>query len=120
MNDDGRSDIMLRVNDVAHGLNLDNRTTLLDALREGLDLAGPKKGLAPDGELRPLQRAFIELDGFQCGYRTSGQLCSAVGMLSEHAAGWPSAVTADLSPDSSGSGASGTPTQITRRAGAYG
>ncbi|RCG33225.1 (2Fe-2S)-binding protein [Sphaerisporangium album] len=139
MNDDGRSDISLRVNDVTHGLNVDNRTTLLDALRDALDLTGSKKGcdrgqcgactvlldgrrvvscltlavaaegteittvegLAPDGELRPLQRAFIQLDGFQCGYCTSGQLCSAVGMLAEHAAGWPSAATVDVSADAS-------------------
>ncbi|WP_214102558.1 (2Fe-2S)-binding protein [Acrocarpospora catenulata] len=57
------------------------------------------EGLAADGELRPIQEAFVRLDGFQCGYCTSGQLCSAVGMLAERAAGWPSAVTADVSPD---------------------
>ncbi|MFF0223988.1 (2Fe-2S)-binding protein [Streptomyces sp. NPDC004629] len=57
------------------------------------------EGLAQDGELRPLQRAFVQLDGLQCGYCTPGQLCSAVGMLAEHAAGWPSAVTADVSPE---------------------
>jgi xanthine dehydrogenase YagT iron-sulfur-binding subunit len=54
------------------------------------------EGLGAEGELHPLQRAFIEHDGFQCGYCTPGQLCSAVGMLSEVAAGWPSAVTVDL------------------------
>ncbi|MEV0488813.1 (2Fe-2S)-binding protein [Streptomyces atratus] len=57
------------------------------------------EGLAQDGELRPLQQAFVQLDGFQCGYCTPGQLCSAVGMLAEHAAGWPSAVTADVFPE---------------------
>jgi xanthine dehydrogenase YagT iron-sulfur-binding subunit len=41
------------------------------------------EGLAPDGELHPLQHAFIEHDAFQCGYCTPGQLCSAVGMLGE-------------------------------------
>jgi xanthine dehydrogenase YagT iron-sulfur-binding subunit len=125
------SDISLRVNGVAHRLSVDNRTTLLDAVREGTGHTGPKKGcdhgqcgactvlldgrrvvscltlavaaegaevttvegLAGDGELRPIQEAFVRLDGFQCGYCTSGQLCSAVGMLAEHAAGWPSAVT---------------------------
>jgi xanthine dehydrogenase YagT iron-sulfur-binding subunit len=51
------------------------------------------EGLASDGELHPLQRAFIEHDGFQCGYCTPGQICSAVGMLSEVEAGWPSIVT---------------------------
>src|SRR3954453_16288355 len=43
----------------------------------------------------PLQRAFVEHDAFQCGYCTPGQLCSAVGMLGEVEAGWPSAVTAE-------------------------
>ncbi len=47
-------------------------------------------------ELHPLQRSFIEHDAFQCGYCTPGQICSAVGMLCEVEAGWPSAVTADL------------------------
>ncbi len=50
----------------------------------------------PGGELHPLQQAFIERDAFQCGYCTSGQLCSAIGMLDEVAAGHPSVVTADL------------------------
>ncbi|HEX6344932.1 (2Fe-2S)-binding protein [Umezawaea sp.] len=54
------------------------------------------EGLADGGEAHPLQRAFIRNDGLQCGYCTSGQLCSAVGMLSEHAAGAPSAVTEHL------------------------
>jgi xanthine dehydrogenase YagT iron-sulfur-binding subunit len=57
------------------------------------------EGLADGGQLHPLQRAFITHDAFQCGYCTPGQLCSAVGMLREAAAGWPSAVTADLSAD---------------------
>ena len=51
------------------------------------------EGLARDGELHPLQQAFIEHDAFQCGYCTPGQLCSAAGMQAELAAGWPSAVT---------------------------
>jgi xanthine dehydrogenase YagT iron-sulfur-binding subunit len=51
------------------------------------------EGLAKDGELHPLQQAFIEHDGFQCGYCTPGQICSAVGMLSEFEKGFPSAVT---------------------------
>jgi xanthine dehydrogenase YagT iron-sulfur-binding subunit len=54
------------------------------------------EGLAEGDELHPLQRAFIERDAFQCGYCTPGQLCSAVGMLDEAGAGWPSAVTSDL------------------------
>ncbi|MEV8631268.1 2Fe-2S iron-sulfur cluster-binding protein [Streptosporangium sp. NPDC051023] len=134
MTNEHRGEITLRVNDAAHRLAVDNRTTLLDALREGLGHTGPKKGcdhgqcgactvliggrrvvscltlavaaegfeittvegLTRDGELTPLQEAFIRLDGFQCGYCTAGQLCSAVGMLAEHAQGWPSAVTADV------------------------
>jgi xanthine dehydrogenase YagT iron-sulfur-binding subunit len=51
------------------------------------------EGLAENGDLHPLQRAFVEHDAFQCGYCTPGQLCSAVGMLAEVAAGRPSAVT---------------------------
>ena len=58
------------------------------------------EGLAADGEhLHPLQQAFIAHDAFQCGYCTPGQLCSAVGMLREAEAGWPSAVSADLTAD---------------------
>ena len=137
MTDNARSEISLRVNDVTHRLSIDNRRTLLDALREDLGLTGPKKGcdhgqcgactvlrdgrrvlscltlavtadaaaittvevLAAEGELRPIQEAFVRLDGFQCGFCTPGQLCSAVGMLAEHAAGWPSAVTAGEAPE---------------------
>jgi len=51
------------------------------------------------GKLAPLQRSFIAHDAFQCGYCTPGQICSAVGMLREAEAGWPSAVTADLNAD---------------------
>ena len=51
------------------------------------------EGLAEDGSLHPLQRAFVEHDAFQCGYCTPGQLCSAAGMLAELAAGRPSAVS---------------------------
>jgi xanthine dehydrogenase YagT iron-sulfur-binding subunit len=96
-------------------------TTLLDALRDHLDLTGTKKGcdhgqcgactvlvdgrrinscltlaamqegaeittiegLARDGELHPLQQAFIDHDAFQCGYCTSGQICSAAGLIAE-------------------------------------
>jgi xanthine dehydrogenase YagT iron-sulfur-binding subunit len=58
------------------------------------------EGLAADGDhLHPLQRAFIAHDAFQCGYCTPGQICSAVGMLREAEAGWPSAVSADLTAD---------------------
>jgi xanthine dehydrogenase YagT iron-sulfur-binding subunit len=54
------------------------------------------EGLADGDKLHPLQAAFVEHDGFQCGYCTSGQICSAAGMLSESRAGMPSYVTADL------------------------
>jgi xanthine dehydrogenase YagT iron-sulfur-binding subunit len=54
------------------------------------------EGLAENGELQPLQRAFVAHDAFQCGYCTPGQLCSALGMLREVAAGWPSAVSPAL------------------------
>jgi xanthine dehydrogenase YagT iron-sulfur-binding subunit len=57
------------------------------------------EGLATDGGLHPLQRAFIEDDGFQCGYCTPGQICSAVGMAEEISRGVPSNVTADLSAE---------------------
>ena len=56
-------------------------------------------GLAPDGELHPVQQAFLERDAFQCGYCTPGQICSAVGMLDEVARGWPSHATADLAAE---------------------
>ncbi|MEV4539504.1 2Fe-2S iron-sulfur cluster-binding protein [Asanoa sp. NPDC049518] len=134
MTDQLRGDVVLRVNGEDRVVNLDNRSTLLDALREHLRLTGTKKGcdhgqcgactvlvdgeransclllavaaegrevttvegLADGDELHPLQRAFIAHDGFQCGYCTPGQLCSAVGMLAEVADGVPSWVTADL------------------------
>jgi len=117
--------ISLNVNGKVHTLKLDPRTTLLDALREHLDLTGAKKGcdqgacgactvlvdgrrinscitlaamhqgqkivtvegLAADGRLNPVQAAFIRNDGFQCGYCTSGQVCSAVALLREGHAG---------------------------------
>jgi xanthine dehydrogenase YagT iron-sulfur-binding subunit len=54
------------------------------------------EGFASGKTLHPMQAAFVEHDGFQCGYCTSGQICSAVGMLEEAHAGMPSYVTADL------------------------
>ena len=53
------------------------------------------EGLAEKGDLHPMQRAFLEHDGYQCGYCTPGQIVSAVGMLEEADAGWPSHVTED-------------------------
>jgi xanthine dehydrogenase YagT iron-sulfur-binding subunit len=54
------------------------------------------EGMARAGQLHPLQQAFLKHDGFQCGYCTPGQICSAAGMLSEVKLGMPSHVTADL------------------------
>jgi xanthine dehydrogenase YagT iron-sulfur-binding subunit len=54
------------------------------------------EGIAKGEKLHPLQTAFVEHDGFQCGYCTSGQICSAVGMLAESQSGMPSYVTEDL------------------------
>jgi len=54
------------------------------------------EGLAEGDNLHPLQTAFVEHDGFQCGYCTSGQICSAIGMLAESQLGMPSYVTEDL------------------------
>jgi xanthine dehydrogenase YagT iron-sulfur-binding subunit len=124
----------LTVNGRQYALDLDPRTTLLDALREHLALTGTKKGcdqgqcgactvivngqrinsclslavmhagdeittvegLTEDGDLHPMQAAFVRHDGLQCGYCTPGQICSAVALLAEHKAGWPSHVTADV------------------------
>jgi xanthine dehydrogenase YagT iron-sulfur-binding subunit len=55
------------------------------------------EGLAGEGDLHPLQQAFLEHDAYQCGYCTPGQLCSAVGVLGELRAGSPSAVTREHS-----------------------
>ena len=60
------------------------------------------EGLAEGENLHPLQSAFVEHDGFQCGYCTSGQICSAVGMLAESRAGMPSYVTEDLTQPQAG------------------
>ena len=57
------------------------------------------EGLASDGKLHPLQAAFIEHDGFQCGYCTPGQICSAVGMIQEFQNHLPSAVTSDIASE---------------------
>jgi len=118
-------EIDFRVNGSARRLRVDSDVTLLDALRDHLDLVGTKKGcdqgacgactvlldgkrvlscltlaaqcdgrhvttiegLAPDGELHPMQAAFVRHDGFQCGYCTAGQIMSAVALLQEGRAG---------------------------------
>ena len=124
----------LKINGKNHSLNLDTRTTLLDALREHVQLTGTKKGcdhgqcgactVIVDGQrinscltlavmheggsvttieglgtpekLHPMQAAFVKHDGFQCGYCTPGQICSAVGTLQEIKAGIPSHVSVDV------------------------
>ena len=53
------------------------------------------EGLGAPGNLHPMQAAFLDHDGFQCGYCTPGQICSAVGMLREHEIGWPSHARAE-------------------------
>lgn len=58
------------------------------------------EGLADGDNLHPMQATFIERDGFQCGYCTSGQICSAVGMLEEVRSGWPSHVSSDVAASS--------------------
>ena len=126
--------LTLSVDGTDHALDLDPRTSLLDALRDWLKLFGTKKGcnqgacgactvlvdgerinsclalavqyagrkittiegLGSVGDLHPMQQAFIRHGGFQCGYCTPGQICSAIGMLQELRAGLPSAVTANV------------------------
>lgn len=135
MKDSDMGPVSLEVNGQPHTLDLDTRTTLLDALREHLRLTGTKKGcdhgqcgactvlldgrrvnscltfvvmldgakvttiegLGTPQRMHPLQAAFVAHDGYQCGYCTPGQICSAAGMLDELQRGVPSHVTADLS-----------------------
>jgi xanthine dehydrogenase YagT iron-sulfur-binding subunit len=130
-------DFSIRVNGTAVDPPADPRVSLLDLLRETLQLHGTKKGcdqgacgactvlvdgerivsclalavqyvgrdivtiegLSGEDEPHPLQRAFIEHDGFQCGYCTPGQICSAVGMAEEVRRGVPSHVTEDLTAE---------------------
>ena len=72
-----------------------NACLSLAVMHEG-DSVTTIEGLAEGDRLHPLQAAFVYHDGFQCGYCTPGQICSAAGMLNEHKAGWPSVVTDDL------------------------
>ena len=73
-----------------------NACLTLAVMHEGDDIV-TIEGLGAPENLHPLQAAFIEHDGFQCGYCTPGQICSAVGMLAEAKARWPSHATADVS-----------------------
>jgi xanthine dehydrogenase YagT iron-sulfur-binding subunit len=129
-----RAHVSLEVNGKRRSLDVDTRTTLLDALRENMHLTGTKKGcdqgqcgactvlvngrrvvscltlavmndgakvttiegLGTPEQLHPLQAAFIKHDGYQCGYCTPGQICSAVGALDEVRRGVPSYVSADI------------------------
>src|ERR1700693_6408052 len=122
------------INEHSYEVELDNRTSLLDLLRDHLEFTGTKKGcdqgacgactvlvegerinsclalamqyqgraittiegVGTAGEMHALQRAFVEHDGFQCGYCTPGQICSAIGMAEEIKRGVPSAVTEDV------------------------
>lgn len=126
--------VKLSVNGKEHTLPVDTRTSLLDALREQLEMTGSKKGcdhgqcgactviidgrrqlscltlaamcdgrkvttiegLADGDKLHPMQAAFIERDGMQCGYCTPGQICSAVAMLEEARNGEASFVTENI------------------------
>jgi len=72
-----------------------NACLTLAVMHEGDEIT-TIEGLAPLNELHPLQAAFIAHDGFQCGYCTPGQICSAIGMVHEIAAGMPSHVTKSL------------------------
>ena len=72
-----------------------NSCLTLAVLHEG-DSVTTIEGLAQGEQLHPLQSAFVHRDGFQCGYCTPGQICSAVGMIREQRAGMPSLVTEDI------------------------
>jgi xanthine dehydrogenase YagT iron-sulfur-binding subunit len=80
-------------------VHVDSRRVLscmtLAAMQEGKKIT-TIEGLEQNDTLHPLQSAFIEHDGFQCGFCTSGQIMSGVAMIEEAKAGWPSAATADL------------------------
>jgi xanthine dehydrogenase YagT iron-sulfur-binding subunit len=80
-------------------VHLDGRRVLscmtLAAMQDGRRLT-TIEGLERDAVLHPMQAAFIEHDGFQCGFCTSGQIMSAVAMIEEARAGWPSAATPDV------------------------
>jgi xanthine dehydrogenase YagT iron-sulfur-binding subunit len=72
-----------------------NSCLTLAVMHEGDEIT-TIEGIGTPEDLHPLQSAFIEHDGFQCGYCTAGQICSAIGMLKEAADGWPSHVSTNL------------------------
>jgi xanthine dehydrogenase YagT iron-sulfur-binding subunit len=72
-----------------------NACLTLAVMHEGDEIT-TIEGLAVDGQLHPMQAAFVARDAFQCGYCTPGQICSAVGMLDEARAQWPSHVSRDV------------------------
>ena len=76
-----------------------NSCLTLAVMHEG-DQITTIEGLGEIGALHPLQEAFVRHDGYQCGYCTPGQICSAVGMLDEMQKGWPSHVSEDLTDPS--------------------
>jgi xanthine dehydrogenase YagT iron-sulfur-binding subunit len=80
-------------------VHIDGRRVLscmaLAAMQEGRRIT-TIEGLEEGGRLHPVQAAFIEHDGFQCGFCTSGQIMSGVAMIEEAKAGWPSAATVDV------------------------
>jgi len=73
-----------------------NSCLLLAVMAQGTEITTIEGLASPDGELHPLQAAFVERDALQCGYCTPGQICSAAAMLGEAAAGWPSAASTSL------------------------
>ena len=79
---------------IVNGQRINSCLTL--AVMHDRDEITTVEGLSEDGDLHPMQAAFLHRDGFQCGYCTPGQICSAVALLAEHKAGWPSHVTADV------------------------
>ena len=82
-----------------------NSCLLLAVMAQDTEITTIEGLAAPDGELHPLQAAFVEHDALQCGYCTPGQICSATAMLGEAAAGWPSAASASLIGEASKTGA---------------
>ena len=76
-----------------------NSCLLLAVMAQGTEITTIEGLAAADGELHPLQAAFVEHDALQCGYCTPGQICSAAAVLGEAAAGWPSAASASLNPE---------------------